>query len=64
MGNPVWKHSPPCKAHLLLVEIFENGKLNAKTTPEEAFFLSCGVFKIFIGRLFQQFSPVKATEWT
>jgi hypothetical protein len=28
---------PPCKAHLLLVEMFENGKITAKTTPKEAF---------------------------
>jgi hypothetical protein len=37
MSNPVGKHSPPCKAHLLLVEMFENGKITAKTTPKENF---------------------------
>ena len=36
MPGPTWKHNPPCKAQLLLSEMFEQGKITDETSPKAA----------------------------
>ena len=32
-----WKHNPPCKAQNILSELFQTGKINEKTSANEAY---------------------------
>ncbi len=34
---PQWKHSPPCKAHTILTQMFADGKIDQSTTPKAAY---------------------------
>ena len=36
MSGNTWRHNLPCKAHKLLAEMFENGKITDKTSPKVA----------------------------
>jgi hypothetical protein len=36
MPGNTWRHNPPSKAHILLSEMFENGKIADGTTPKAA----------------------------
>ena len=34
MPSNTWRHNPPCKAHLILNEMFEKGKITGETTAK------------------------------
>ena len=34
---PKWTHNPPCKAHTIRSQMFENGKIDPATTAKAAF---------------------------